>query len=106
MNPVPHTHRFARSKASSQAAACGNAYAKQLGDFVAPGERGAARGRSPCAAITAQFPAKQARIAALVSAIASLTALMTHELMMLDFVGALVVVLILIDLNNQLARLQ
>jgi len=41
-----------------------------------------------------------------VSAIASLTALMTHELMMLDFVGALVVVLILIDLNNQLARLQ
>lgn len=48
---------------------------------------------------------KQAQINILTAAIKSLTALLEHELMVWDFAGALVIGLILIDLNNQLARL-
>ena len=48
---------------------------------------------------------KQAQINALTAAILSLTALLKHELMVLDFAGAIVIGLILIDLSNQLAQL-
>jgi hypothetical protein len=48
---------------------------------------------------------KQAQINTLTAAIKAITALLEHELMVWDFAGALVIGLILIDLNNQLARL-
>jgi hypothetical protein len=48
---------------------------------------------------------KQSQINTLRTAIQFVTGLLEHELMVLDFVGAFVIGLILIDMNNQLARL-
>jgi hypothetical protein len=48
---------------------------------------------------------KQAQINVLTIAIKCVTALLEHELLVLDFAGAIVIGLILIDLNNQLAAL-
>jgi hypothetical protein len=52
-----------------------------------------------------QNAAKQNQMNILVAAIGALSALLQHELMILDFAGALVIALILVDLNAQLARL-
>lgn len=57
------------------------------------------------AAKTQAAAQKQAQINLLRAAIQSVTALLEHELLVLDFAGAIVIGLILIDLNNQLARL-
>ncbi len=53
----------------------------------------------------AQDAQKAAQIAALIIAIASLIALIKHQLMILDFAGAIIIGLILIDLQNQLTKL-
>lgn len=48
---------------------------------------------------------KQSQINQLTIAIKILTALLEHELLVWDFAGALIIGIMLIDLNNQLARL-
>jgi hypothetical protein len=48
---------------------------------------------------------KQAQMNVLRIAIQTLTTLLEHELLVWDFAGAIVIGLMLIDLNNQLARL-
>jgi hypothetical protein len=53
----------------------------------------------------AQDALKAAQIAALIIAIAGLIALIKHQLMIFDFAGAIIIGLILIDLQNQLTKL-